>query len=243
MTAAVLPAGVLLVGVGLAAGLATLAGGYLALRLRGSIDLLLGFSSGAVIGVALLDLLPEAQRLASTAHAPLAPTTAVALGLALYLLLDRVLAGPGLSRNARAHLGPASLVAHSLMDGLGVGLAFHVSSTAGLLVALAVLAHDLMDGVNTVALGLAGTGRPRTARMWLWADAAAPLVGIGLASLLRIEQGLLASLMGLFAGFFLYIGASELLPRARQAQPTLSSAASTLCGLSLIYLVVRLAGG
>lgn len=243
MTPASLPEWALLLGVGVVAGLATLAGGYVALRLRGAIELLLGFSSGAVIGVALLDLLPEALHLAGEARAPIAPTTAVAMGLAIYLLLDRLMSAPGLPRAVRGHLGPASLVAHSLMDGLAVGLAFHVSPTSGLLVALAVLAHDLMDGVNTVALGLAGTGRPRTARLWLWADAAAPLLGIGLARLVHIEAGLLATLMGLFAGFFLYVGASELLPRARQAQPSLSSALSILLGLGLIYLVVRLAGG
>jgi ZIP family zinc transporter len=231
----------LLLGIGVAAGMATLAGGYVALRLRGSIDPLLGFSSGAVIGVALLDLLPEALHLAGDAPPPIAPTTAVALGLAAYLLLDRLMAAPGLPQALRGHLGPASLVAHSLMDGLAVGLAFHVSPTSGLLVALAVLAHDLMDGVNTVALGLAGTGRPRTARLWLWADAAAPLGGIGLARLLHVEAGLLASLMGVFAGFFLYVGASELLPRARQAQPSLASALSVLLGLALIWIVVQMA--
>src|SRR5258708_10535093 len=42
----------------------TLVGGLLALRLRDRLHLILGFSAGAVIGVAFFDLLPEAIQLA-----------------------------------------------------------------------------------------------------------------------------------------------------------------------------------
>jgi ZIP family zinc transporter len=52
----------LLMAIGLAAGGATLLGGALALRFADRVHLVLGFSAGAVIGVALLDLLPEAMR-------------------------------------------------------------------------------------------------------------------------------------------------------------------------------------
>ena len=52
-----------------AACLATLAGGALALRFRDHLHLLLGFSAGAVIAVALFDLLPEALNLARTVSA------------------------------------------------------------------------------------------------------------------------------------------------------------------------------
>ena len=49
---------------GLAAMVATLAGGLLALRLRHRIGLILGVTAGIVIGVALFDLVPEAMDLA-----------------------------------------------------------------------------------------------------------------------------------------------------------------------------------
>jgi ZIP family zinc transporter len=229
--------------VGLLAGVATLVGGGLALRFRSALGLLLGFSSGAIIGVALFDLLPEALELAGEAHSPLSITTAVAIGFGLYLATDRssaLLAGA--SAQGRNHFGPASLTAHSLMDGLGIGLAFHVSSAAGLIVALAVLAHDFLDGANTVTLSLAGGSGTRMARGWLLADAAAPLVGIGLARLISIPTFTLAVLLGVFAGFFLYIGASELLPRSHDERPHLSTIAATGLGFVFIYAVIRLAG-
>jgi ZIP family zinc transporter len=167
----------------------------------------------------------------------------VAIGFGLYLAADRssmLLAG-GEGRR-RAHFAPASLTAHSLMDGLGIGLAFHVSTAAGLIVTLAVLAHDFLDGANTVALSLAGGAGARTARGWLLADAAAPLAGIGLARLISIPTFALAILLGVFAGFFLYIGASELLPRSQDRRPRLSTIAATGLGFAFIYAVIRLAG-
>jgi ZIP family zinc transporter len=53
----------------------------------------------------------------------------------------------------------------------------------------------------------------------------------------------LARLLALFSGFFLYIGASELLPHSHAKRPHVSTIAATLLGLALIYTVVRLAGG
>lgn len=217
---------------------ATMAGGALALRFRSALGALFGFSSGAVIGVALLDLLPEAFTLAGPSRTPLAVTTAVACGFIGYFVLDR--ASARLFDGHRGHLGPGSLTMHSLMDGLGIGLAFQVSSAAGLVVALAVLAHDFLDGANTVALSLAAGGTEPSTRRWLLADAVAPLIGIVIAGTLTVADSALSVLLAIFAGGFLYIGASELLPRSRNGEGTLATAGATGLGLGFIYIVVRL---
>jgi zinc transporter ZupT len=233
---------ILVLMIGAATGCATLFGGALAFRFRSALDLFLGFSSGAVIGVALLDLLPEAFELAGPRVEALTLTASVAVGFALYLAADRatLILSHG-SEGHRGHLGPASLTAHSLMDGLGIGLAFQVSSAAGAIVAFAVLAHDFLDGANTVSLSFAGGAAAPTARRWLIADAAAPIVGICIARLITVPAGLLAELLAVFAGFFLYIGASELLPRSHDRRPRLSTIAATALGLGFISAVVRLA--
>lgn len=227
--------------VGLVTGLATLMGGALALRFRSALGVLFGFSSGAVIGVALLDLLPEALNLAGPLRPPLTVTAWVACGFAGYFLLDRCSALLfGNAPDHSGHLGPASLTVHSLMDGLGIGLAFHVSSGTGLIVAVAVLAHDFLDGANTVALSLAGGVSDSAARRWLSADALAPLAGIGAAQLVVVPNHLLALLLAAFAGCFLYIGASELLPRSRDGGNDLARVGATSLGLCFIYAVIRL---
>jgi zinc transporter ZupT len=236
----------LLVGLGLATGAATLAGGWLALRFADKIHLILGFSAGAVIGVALFDLLPQALALGQNIHGPTAATipvtTVMAAGFLGYLAIDRALLIATTDRAGhRGHLGAGSLTVHSLLDGLAIGLGFQVSMAVGAVLAIAVLAHDFSDGVNTVNLSLAGSGRPAVARRWLIADAAAPTVGIAASRLITVPQGQLAVIVAAFAGFFLYIGASELLPDSHHRHPRAWTTLATLLGAALIYAVVRFA--
>jgi len=228
-----------LLAIGVATGLATLAGGWTALRLGSGAGLLTGFGGGAVIGVALLDLLPEALRQGSVRDQPLTLTALVAAGFMAYAVIDRL--SDALSQPSRRwvrHLGPASLVLHSVMDGLGVGIAFNISSAAGLVVAAAVLAHDLLDGANCISLSKASTLGPASTRRWLALDAAAPLAGIGLSRFVPASPASLAAWLAVFAGLFLYIGATSLLPRSR----SLAGAAAAVLGAAAIYLVVRLSG-
>src|ERR1700735_1553361 len=82
---------VLLLAIAVAPFLSTFAGGLLALKLHDKLHLILGFSAGAVIGVAFFDLLPEAIEFGGRIHAPAAVLACAALGFLSYLVLDRVL--------------------------------------------------------------------------------------------------------------------------------------------------------
>ena len=53
----------------------------------------------------------------------------------------------------------------------------------------------------------------------------------------------LVVVIGAFAGFFLYIGASELLPDSHHRHPRAWTTIATLLGAALIYAVVTLSGG
>jgi ZIP family zinc transporter len=220
---------------GLAAAAATLIGGALALRLSRRIHLILGFSAGAVMGVALLDLLPEALELC---RKPDSVLTFAAAGFMAYLAADRAISAGG---GRRGHLGAGSLTLHSVMDGLAIGLSFQVSAAAAAVVTLAVLAHDVSDGINTVNVSLAGSAGRIWARRWLMADAAAPLVGIFLSRLVKVSPGALGLALAAFAGFFLCIGASELIPASHDRHPRAWTTISTLVGCAAIWAVVRLA--
>ena len=224
------------------AGAATLVGGSLALRFRSVIGMTLGFSAGAVLGVAVFDLFPEALQLGQPGG--LAGALAAALvGVLVYLAIDRfAFSARTEPTGRRGHFRAASLTLHSLMDGLGIGLAFQVSNAIGLTVAFAVLAHDLVDGVNTVNFSLAGGVSQPAARRWLAADAVAPLVGIAVSHWLTVPRSSLALLLALFSGFFFYIGARELFGRKASGRITPLTLAASVAGLAAIWLVVRLAG-
>lgn len=226
--------------IGIAAGTATFIGGALALRFRDKLHLILGFSAGAVIGVALFDLLPEAIEGAAPYFDYSIITAVLTIGFFAYMLIDRalLLTAPEESDH-RGHVGAGSLTVHSFLDGLGIGLAFQVSPELGAVVAVAVLVHDFSDGVNTVNVSLSRTGKSGVARGWLIADALAPLAGIFAASFVRVSDDVFSLLLALFAGFFLYIGASELLPDSHHRHPRYSTAIITVVGASLIWLAIH----
>ncbi len=234
-----------LIAVGAVTGLATLTGGLVALALRRYLHVFLGFSAGAILGVSLLELLPEAIRAGGGAF--VTSSVYAGLGFLAWLLIDRLpwsaTDEPPNRRgraHPRAHLGPASLTVHSLLDGLAIGVAFQVSEPAGLVVAAAVILHDLSDGANTVNLGLIGGGAPM-ALLWLLADAAAPLVGIALARLTHAPDKALSPLLAIFAGSFLYIGAGKLIGESYRRHPHLSTSLMSVLGFGAIYLLASLA--
>lgn len=237
---------------------ATFLGGLFALRFRDTLHLVLGFSAGAVIGVAFFDLLPEALELATSdvRYSAATVTTAVAIGFVFYMLLDRLLVShvhveddhcanedhAPAAKVARGWLGAGSLALHSFLDGAAIGLAFHVSAAAGLVVAIAVLVHDFSDGINTVGLILKNGGTKAQAFKWLALDAVAPVLGIIAASFFTLSGPTLGLVLALFCGFFLYIGASDLLPESHHAHPTKWTTFMSVLGIAVLYGAVTLAG-
>ena len=226
--------------------LTTLAGGYLALRLSHSLPTLIALSGGVVVAVALFEVLPEAIELL-----PDDPNTLAALvgaGFLTFFLFERVLVlhhrdDPA---DARAHhqvgaMGALGLSAHSFVDGLAVGLAFGADAEVGVLVLIAVLSHDFADGLNTVSFVLSQSQDRRRAIRWLAVDAIAPLLGATVGSLIVVSDATLGHLLAFYAGFFLYMGATDLLPEAHE-HASWGRVGLTLLGFGAIFAVSVVAG-
>jgi zinc transporter ZupT len=224
--------------------LSTLAGGAVAIRLSRYLGLVLSLTGGMVVAVALMDVLPEAFRDVSSAQRV---GTLAAAGFVEFLVGEQmiVLHHRDDPEQARAHrevgaLGAAGLTIHSFIDGLAIGLAFQVGQKTGVVVAIAVIAHDFADGMNTVSFVLAQGNRRRDAVPWLVADAVAPLLGVVTGSLVTVSLVTLGEILAAYAGVFLYIGASDVLPRAHEHASRLGVALTCL-GFVFIYIVVRFA--
>jgi zinc transporter ZupT len=232
---------VLLTLIAAAAFASTLGGGLLALGLRDKLHLILGFSAGAVIGVAFFDLLPEAISVGAKFHAPTAIFAWTALGLLSYLVLDRILSFHGDTAH-RGGFTASVLCIHSLLDGVAIGLAFQTSKAVGIIVAIAVLTHDFSDGINTMNIVLKNRGNRTIALRWLLLDAVAPVVGIASTLLFTLPSAEFGVALALFAGFFLYIGASDLIPESYHAHPKFLTTAMTLAGAAVLYAAITLIG-
>jgi zinc transporter ZupT len=232
---------VLLIAIAGAAFISTFLGGLLALRLHDKLHLILGFSAGAVIGVAFFDLLPEAIEFGEKFHSPAAILSCTAVGFLSYLVLDRILMFHG-DAAPRGPFAAGVLCVHSLLDGVAIGLAFQTSHEVGIIVAIAVLTHDFSDGINTMNIVLKNRGDRRHAFRWLLADALAPVLGIASTYFFTLPGEGFGAALALFAGFFLYIGASDLIPESYHAHPKFLTTAMTLAGAAVLYLAIVLIG-
>jgi zinc transporter ZupT len=224
-----------------AAFASTLAGGLLALTLRDKLHLILGFSAGAVIGVAFFDLLPEAIDIGVRFHSPTRILAWTALGFLFYLVLDRILSFHGDAAH-RGGFTASVLCIHSVMDGIAIGLAFQTSRAVGIIVAIAVLTHDFSDGINTMNVVLRNHGLRREAFRWLLLDAVATVIGIASTFFFVLPSAGFGVALALFGGFFLYIGASDLIPESYHAHPKFLTTAMTLIGAGVLYLAINLIG-
>jgi zinc transporter ZupT len=134
-----------------------------------------------------------------------------------------------------------ALSGHSFLDGVGIGLGFQVSSTIGIIVALAVIAHDFSDGLNTVSLVVVHKNSNKSALKLLFVDAIAPVLGVISTMFFTLPENILVLYLGFFAGFLLYIGASDILPEAHSQHSSMKTILMTLIGVTFIFIVTRFA--
>lgn len=236
--------------IGIAAFISTLLGGLFALKLKDRLHLVLGFSAGAIIAVSFFEILPEAIELGSGTYNVSTVTSFVGLGFLVYLILDRLIIlhshntednEHGEHSEQRGMLGAGSLSFHSFLDGVVVGLAFQAGPAVGLIVSAAVLTHDFSDGVNTANLILKNGGTVRKALLWIIADAIAPMLGILSTLFFTLPTAVLGLILAVFAGDFLYIGASDLLPESHHKHPKILTTVMTAIGMVVIYAIVKIA--
>ena len=220
--------------------LSTLGGGLVALRMARDLTTAIALTGGVVVAVALFHVLPEAIEAIDDPHRV---GLLVGAGFVFFFLAERavVLHHRDDADQIHAHaqvgaFGAAGLSLHSLIDGLGIGIAFGLSTETGLLVFLAVVAHDFADGLNTVGFVLRQSGDRRRAIRWLAIDAAAPLVGAIVGSALSISEQNLGSLLAVYVGFFLFMGAADLLPHAHQ-HPSGRRVLLTLAGFAGVLVI------
>lgn len=237
----------------------TVVGGIAALRLRHRLHPFMAIASGVLVATALADLLPEAQALVGDGK-----VLEVAIAaLAGYLVLTLVEAFIHQASFEHEHsrepvpadgsaapvpvpratllglLPPTSLIVHSTLDGLAIGVGFQAGSNIGVVVLLAVLAHDFADGMNVITLALDAARGVKLAVAFLALDAVAPVIGAGLSLLISIPPAVLGLLLAWFAGVFIAIGAGHLLPEAQHHRPSDGPAlvALSAAGATIVLLI------
>lgn len=229
----------------------TLAGGLFALKHKDRLHRILGYTAGVLLGVVAFDLLPEIFELVDDLGMTATwPMIALVVGfLGFHIIEKSILLHHAQEDDYGTHKHPKvgvasalALIGHSFLDGVGIGLAFQVDNTVGIAVAIAVIAHDFTDGLNTVSLMLLNKNSPKKAVLFLIGDALAPILGALSTLLFTVSDGGLVIYLGFFAGFLLYIGASEILPEAHSKHSSYSTIMLTILGAMLMFVVTRFIG-
>jgi ZIP family zinc transporter len=228
--------------------ISTFSGGIFALKNKNKLHLIMSLTAGVLMGIVFFDIMPEIFSLSKGNGFDVTPALAfVVIGfLAIHILEKFALIHSTHEEEYASHRHPtvglinaSGLSFHSFLDGVGIGLGFQVSPQVGLIVAMAVIAHDFSDGLNTVTLMLSHRNSSKRALILLLVDATTPLLGAASTLLFRIPNQILILYLGFFAGFLLYIGASDLLPEAHSEHSSFKMIGLTIIGVLFIFLVTR----
>jgi zinc transporter ZupT len=228
----------------------TLSGGLTALKNKDRMHRFLGYTAGVLLGVVAFDLLPEIFKILMAEHrGPTGAMVALVCGFLLFHIIEKTILihhsnETEYGRHKHPQVGVASALAlsgHSFLDGVGIGLGFQAGTAVGIAVAIAVIAHDFTDGLNTVNLMLLNKNRSRKAFFFLLLDASTPILGVLSTLLFKVSDNGLTLYLGFFAGFLLYIGASEILPEAHSEHSSYQTIGLTILGAVFMFAVTRFA--
>jgi zinc transporter ZupT len=225
----------------------TLLGGAFAARRRKNIGILGAFAAGVLITTSLLDLLPQTFRLATSVHVLLESVMALTVvGFLFVYVISRVITAHVFSEDGeyievKHPLGglfaTSELSVHSFIDGLAIGFGFEADLHVGIIIAIAVICHDFTDGLSTVAVMLNSGNSLKNSLRMLFLDAVAPVLGAVATLFFEVQQYYIVLLLPFFAGGFLYLGASDLLPQAHEKNPQTLTLISCITGFVLIFIL------
>jgi len=232
--------------------IATLLGGLLVLRSPRNLVPWLSLSGGVILGLAFLDLLPEA--FSSTAESGLEPIWigfAALASILFFHLLDKTFDYHGHEGHEHAHvhkhIGTWSRVAgmgfHAFLDGLAVGGGFAAGNRLGLLVTAALMLHKFTDGLSTVTLLRLRHGHNRPAIFGLILILVLPVLGFFAGHELVPNATSLAIFLAALAGLFIHLSLSELLPSAHEEKTSKLGLWLTALGIGLMLFVNIVAPG
>jgi len=235
-----------------AAFISAFLGGFLALRAVRYVGMIIAIGAGIRIGAAFFDLIPEAVGLLGGNLDQAMLATAIGF-LAFYVVEKLTTVHVGhegaaeLDHGDAAHrhvgvIGASGMSIHSFLDGVALATGLVVGGGLGLVIAVVVVIHRFSDGISVVSLLMASRTPRRQAYRWVAIVALAPVLGVLLGLVVTIPDQTLGVLLAVFAGFFLYVGAAELLPEAHRSDRSRWVVVGTLGGVVAIYLFSVWAG-
>jgi ZIP family zinc transporter len=200
----------------------------------------LSFAASMMVGISLLQLIPESLNLLSTGLVGACFLAGVVVMYALSQILPHI--HPELSRvesiNKTALMLTVGIALHNIPEGLAIGSGFAIAGSLGLAIALAIAAQDVPENIATI-IPLYGVTNSRLKAFAITLGTILfELIGFILAYyiLKDVSGSLLGAALALAAGFMTQISFHELMPEARISEYPWESLASIILGLICVLL-------
>lgn len=235
-----------MIGVSLVAGFATTLGALFVLLLgalrRRTLSVLLGFATGVMVTVVILDLLPSAWRWGGAR----ATFTGLAMGIVIIAIADVVLSQWTLTTQRGQRAGPLRkmgyLIAlgislHDFPEGIAIAAGSATESHIGWIIGIAIGLHNIPEGIATAApLRMSGLAAWKVLALTVGMAFFTPLGTILGFGLLSMSIKVLAQLLALAGGAMIYLVWDELWPEAKKNHPYWAylGALSGAVGMALI---------
>ncbi|MCL2280631.1 ZIP family metal transporter [Candidatus Saccharibacteria bacterium] len=203
------------------------------------------FAAGALLAAAFIDLLPEAIEGGSDSRRVMIYTL---IGLLFFFLLESVVrwfhnhTDKGKKINPILPLIVIGDSVHNFIDGLAIAAGFLISPGSGIIVTLAVAAHEIPQEIGDFGLMLdIGVDRVRVLLINLMSSAATVIAAVIFFVLGNAYDVSLTPMLGIVAGFFIYIAATDIIPTLHEEKikkEVLKKAACLLFGVILVGFAI-----
>ncbi|MBS3142850.1 ZIP family metal transporter [Candidatus Woesearchaeota archaeon] len=189
---------------------------------------IVSFSAGTLLGAAFFHLIPE---LGGSVD-PQTVSIFVLVGVLVFFILEKFVHWHHCHDPKHAgHTHPVGVLIlmgdalHNFVDGLAIGAAYIVSTQLGITTTIAIIVHEIPQEVSDFAILLhAGYSRARALLLNFLSALTAVLGAIVALVLTGIGDHVEMIILPIMAGGFIYIAASDLLPRLQKETAVRKSA-------------------
>ena len=205
------------------------------------------FAAGVLLGASLLHLLPEAvEHLGQTGY------MVTLIALLSSFLFEQYLANlhhheeteHTLEHHATIPLVIFGDTIHNFIDGVAIAAAYLANPAFGLVIALATFLHETPHEIGDFGV-IVSMGWTRKKTFWAnFLSALATFPGaLFVYFIARDATNIIGILLGVSAGIFLYLGASDFLPEVRKSKKGIlpwKKFTLLIAGVLIMYLITRL---
>ncbi|MFA6324815.1 MAG: ZIP family metal transporter [Candidatus Paceibacterota bacterium] len=216
--------------------------------LKKYVNLFISLAIGALLGDALIHLIPEAlEKLQNKTLA----SVLIILGILFFFIIEKFLHWHHHENECKEkHIHPVGKLVlftdgiHNFIDGIIIGASFLVSIPIGIATTIAVILHEIPQEIGDFAV-LIHSGYTKTRALWLnFASALMSVFGVFFVFIFgRVVENATIWFLPIAAGGFIYIAVADLIPelqKTKKIKHSLSQILIIIIGVSAMVLLTVL---